>query len=185
MEDREQIIQEEDKELYENYRIVVDKGQGFLRIDKFLMTRIENVSRNKIQKAAQNECIKVNGQTVKPNYKVKPNDIIPQNIPLDVVYEDEDVIIINKQAGMVVHPAYGNYDKTLMNALMFHFQGQKNKQGEDVLPYMVHRIDKNTSGLLVFAKNETAQTNLAKQFFYHTVKRTYTALVWGDIEQEE
>lgn len=199
MEDREQIIQEEDKELYENYRIVVDKGQGLLRIDKFLMTRIENVSRNKIQKAAQNECIKVNGQTVKPNYKVKPNDIIqiflttepreieiiPQNISLDVVYEDEDVIIINKQAGMVVHPAYGNYDKTLMNALMFQFQGQKNKQGEDVLPYMVHRIDKNTSGLLVVAKNETAQTNLAKQFFYHTVKRTYTALVWGDIEQEE
>ncbi len=180
------------EELYENYRIVVDKGQSPLRIDKYLMVRIENASRNKIQQAAKADCIKVNSLSVKPNYKVKPNDIIqiflttepreieiiPQNIPLDIVYEDEDLIIVNKHSGMVVHPAYGNYDKTLVNALEWYFQNSN--KDKDTHPLLVHRIDKDTTGLLVVAKNEQAQTLLAKQFYYHTIERTYTALVWGD-----
>lgn len=183
------------EELYENYRIVVDKGQSPLRIDKYLMVRIENASRNKIQQAAKADCIKVNSLSVKPNYKVKPNDviqiflttepreieIIPQNIPLDIVYEDEDLIIVNKHSGMVVHPAYGNYDKTLVNALEWHFQNSN----KEIHPLLVHRIDKDTTGLLVVAKNEQAQTLLAKQFYYHTIERTYTALVWGDFAENE
>jgi 23S rRNA pseudouridine1911/1915/1917 synthase len=190
---------QEENELYEHFRIVVDKGQGLLRIDKFLMCRLENVSRNKIQKAAQSDCIKVNGQTVKANYRVKPDDVIqiflttepreieliPQDIPIEIVYEDNDVIVVNKQKNMVVHPAYGNYDHTLVNALMYHFQGQKNKEGEDVRPLLVHRIDKDTTGLLLVAKTEEAQTFLAKQFFDHSVDRTYTALVWGDFDEDE
>lgn len=185
------------EELYENYRIVVDKGQSPLRIDKYLMVRIENASRNKIQQAAKVDCIKVNSLSVKPNYKVKPNDviqiflttepreieIIPQNIPLDIVYEDDDLIIVNKHSGMVVHPAYGNYDGTLVNALEWHFLHSGNNK--DTHPLLVHRIDKDTTGLLVVAKNEQAQTLLAKQFYYHTIERTYTALVWGDFLEKE
>lgn len=185
------------EELYENYRIVVDKGQSPLRIDKYLMVRIENASRNKIQQAAKADCIKVNSLSVKPNYKVKPNDviqiflttepreieIISQNIPLDIVYEDEDLIIVNKHSGMVVHPAYGNYDKTLVNALEWHFQNSN--KDKEIHPLLVHRIDKDTTGLLVVAKNEQAQTLLAKQFYYHTIERTYTALVWGDFAENE
>ncbi|MBR1770330.1 MAG: RluA family pseudouridine synthase [Bacteroidales bacterium] len=184
------------EELYENYRIVVDKGQSPLRIDKYLMVRIENASRNKIQQAAHADCIKVNSKSVKPNYKVKPNDviqvflttepreieIIPQQIPLDIIYEDDDLLIVNKPAGMVVHPAYGNYDGTLVNALEWHFQHTASKETH---PLLVHRIDKDTTGLLVVAKNETAQTLLAKQFYYHTIERTYTALVWGDFSEDE
>lgn len=195
------------EELYEHYKIVVDKGQNPLRIDKYLMVRIENASRNKIQKAASNSCIKVNGIAVKSNYKVKPNDVIQvfltseprdieilaQDIPLDIVYEDDDVLIINKPAGMVVHPAYGNYDKTLVNALEYYLNKElienkvENYKESKAYksPLLVHRIDKNTTGLLVVAKNEMAQTFLAEQFFYHTIERTYTALVWGDFAEEE
>lgn len=188
------------EELYENYRVVVDKGQSPLRIDKYLMVRIENASRNKIQQAAHADCIKVNSKSVKPNYKVKPNDviqvfltkepreieIIPQDIPLDIVYEDKDLIIVNKPMGMVVHPAYGNYDKTLVNALEWYFQHSPNKDTEgEVHPLLVHRIDKDTTGLLVVAKNEASQTLLAKQFYDHTIERTYTALVWGDFSENE
>lgn len=188
------------EELYESHRIIVEKGQKLLRMDKYLMLRIENTSRNKIQQAARANCIKVNSQSVKPNYKVKPGDviqifltreprnteIIPQNIPLDIVYEDDDLIIINKPMGMVVHPAYGNYDKTLVNALEWHFQHSENKDTDkEIHPLLVHRIDKDTTGLIVVAKNEESQTILAKQFYYHTIERTYTALVWGDFPDNE
>lgn len=191
----EQNIQEE-QELYENYRVIVDKGQSLLRIDKYLVDRIEGASRNKIQLAIKADCVKVNDKTVKVNYRVKPGDliqvflttepreieIIPQNIPIDIVYEDEDVIVVNKPAGMVVHPGYGNYTSTLLNALTYHFQ--QNESGE-VKPLLVHRIDKDTTGLLLVAKNEYAQTFLAKQFFDHTTERKYTALVWGDLKEDE
>ncbi|MDR0970938.1 MAG: RluA family pseudouridine synthase [Bacteroidales bacterium] len=198
--DKENIIQEEEeRELFENYRIEVDKGQGLLRIDKFLMDRLENTSRNKIQQAAKAECIRVNDKVVKSNYKVHPNDIIqiflpsqpreieiiPQDIPLNIVYEDKDVIIVDKASEMVVHPGYGNYSGTLLNALTFHFLDQKDEEGNPVRPLLVHRIDKNTTGLLLIAKNEFAQSFLAKQFYDHSVDRTYTAIVWGDIEQEK
>lgn len=189
----------EDNELYENYRIVVDKGQAMLRIDKYLMVRIEGASRNKIQNAAKADCILVNGNPVKPSYKVKPCDvisvllpnppreieIIPEDIPIDIVYEDEDVLVVNKQPNLVVHPGYGNYTGTLLNALTFHFQGKTDAEGNPIVPYLVHRIDKNTSGLLLIAKNEMAQTYLAKQFFEHTIERKYNALVWGDFDEDE
>ena len=188
----------EDNEMYENYRIVVDKGQSLLRIDKFLMVRIEGASRNKIQNAAKADCILVNDKPTKPSYKVKPGDvisvllptppreieIIPQDIPINIVYEDSDVIVVNKQPNLVVHPGYGNYTGTLLNALTFHFQGQTNADGSSVIPYLVHRIDKNTSGLILIAKNEMAQTYLAKQFFEHTIERKYNALVWGDFAED-
>lgn len=187
-----------DNELYENWRFTVDKGQTPLRIDKYLMARIENTSRNKIQKAARNDCIRVNNVPVKSNYKVKGNDLIqvfltqepreievkPENIPVPIVYEDNDFIIVNKPANMVVHPAYGNYEHTLVNALTYHFL-QEPYDKEPIKPLLVHRIDKNTTGLLVVAKTEAAQTNIAEQFFYHTTKRTYTALVWGDFQEDE
>ncbi len=189
----------EDRELYENFRIEVEKGKTLLRIDKYLMSRIEGTSRNKIQTAAKADCIKVNDKPVKSNYKVKPGDviqlflttppqsieIIPQDIPVDVVYEDDDVIVVNKPSSMVVHPGYGNYQGTLLNALTFHFQNRKNKEGETPKPLLVHRIDKDTTGLLLVAKNEYAQTFLAKQFFEHSIERKYTALVWGDVPQDE
>ena len=157
----EQNIQEE-QELYENYRVIVDKGQSLLRIDKYLVDRIEGASRNKIQLAIKADCVKVNDKTVKVNYRVKPGDliqvflttepreieIIPQNIPIDIVYEDKDVIVVNKPAGMVVHPGYGNYTSTLLNALTYHFQ---QNESSEVKPLLVHRIDKDTSGLLVVA----------------------------------
>ena len=191
--------------LYENFRYIVDKGQSPLRIDKYLMVRIENASRNKIQQAARNNCIKVNGKEVKPNYKVKPLDviqiflptaprdieIIPQDIPLNIVYEDDDLLIVNKPSQMVVHPAYGNYEGTLVNALTYYLNpsslqnGQINMDSVKTKPLLVHRIDKNTTGLLVVAKTEDAQTRLAEQFYYHTIERTYTALVWGDFKEDE
>ncbi len=186
-----------ENDLFENWRFLVDKGQSPLRIDKYLMVRIENASRNKIQKAARNDCIKVNNTVVKQNYKVKGSDLIqvfltqepkeieikPEDIPVPIVYEDDAFIIVNKPANMVVHPAYGNYEHTLVNALMYHFM-QENKE-HPASPLLVHRIDKNTTGLLVVAKTEQAQTKLAEQFFYHTTKRTYTALVWGDFKEDE
>lgn len=190
--------EDEKDELFEHYKIIVDKGQGLLRVDKFLMARMEASSRNRIQLAAKAHCILVNGEAVKSSYRVKPEDIIqlflptekrvvdiiPQDIPIDVVYEDDDVMVVNKSAGMVVHPAYGNYTGTLLNALAFYFQGKKDANGEDIRPYLVHRIDKDTSGLLLVAKNEEAQMGLAEQFAVHSTDRMYTALVWGDFDQD-
>jgi 23S rRNA pseudouridine1911/1915/1917 synthase len=189
---------EETNELYEHYRIEVDPGQSLLRIDKFLMSRIENATRNKIQNAAKSGSVLVNDKPVKPNYKVRPLDvisivmahppreieIIPQNIPLNIVYEDDDIIVVNKEPGMVVHPAYKNYDGTLVNALTHHLQNNSNHKSEDIHPYLVHRIDKDTSGILLIAKNELAQSRLAKNFFDHTIDRKYHALVWGEPKEE-
>lgn len=186
---------EMENEMYEHHRFTVDKGQGLLRIDKYLFSKIENASRNKIQVAAKADCVLVNGNPVKSNYKVKPLDVIsvlmpnpprsteivPENIPLEIVYEDDDVIIVNKPAGMVVHPSYANYTGTLVNALTYYFD----KQGKGAIPALVHRIDKDTSGLLLVAKNEVAQTFLAKQFFDHTIERRYHALVWADFDENE
>lgn len=191
-----QELQEEENDLYEHHRLVVDKGQGLLRIDKFLMGRLENVTRNRIQIATHAGNILVNGKNIKPNYKVKPNDIItivlaqpprefelvPENIPFHLVYEDADVLLVNKEAGMVVHPAYANFTGTLVNALLYYFQ---RKVSENAYPYLVHRIDKDTSGILLVAKNELAQTRLARDFFEHTIDRRYVALVWGDVEKDE
>ncbi len=187
-------ISEDNQELYEHFRFEVDKNQGLLRIDKFLVARIENASRNKIQNAARAGSILVNDIAVKANYKVKPGDkisivlshppreiaITPEDIPLDIMYEDEDIIVVNKQAGMVVHPAYANYNGTLVNAIAYHLQNNSPDKAEGRLPLLVHRIDKNTSGVLLIAKNEVAQTKLAKDFFDHTIDRKYDALVWGD-----
>ncbi len=191
---------ETEEELYEHHRFTVDKGQTPLRIDKYLMNHVGNTSRNRIQNACDAECILVNGKAVRSNYKVKPGDdvqivlpepvreidLIPQNIPIDIAYEDEDVIIVNKQAGMVVHPAYGNYKDTLMNALVYHFENLPHREGTEHRnrPGLVHRIDKNTSGLLVIAKTEKAMAQLAKEFFDRTIDRTYLALVWGDFKEE-
>jgi len=193
-------ITEENNELYEHHRVEADAGQQPLRVDKFLFHHIANVSRNKIQQAARAGNILIDSKPVKPNYKVKPGDvvsvvltyppreveIIPQEIKFDIVYEDKDVIVINKPAGLVVHPAHSNWDGTLLNGLAFYFKNAgKLNEVENGFGYLVHRIDKDTSGLLLVAKNEMAQTILAKQFFDHTVDRTYMALVWGDVEQEE
>jgi len=191
--------QEEGQDLYEHFRFVADRGQGLLRVDKFLMVRIENASRTKIQQAAHAGNILVNGSTIKPNYKVKPGDvitvvlshppreieIIAEDIPLDILYEDRDVILVNKQAGMVVHPAYGNYTGTLVNALAYHLQHVSEDKEEGRTPFLVHRIDKDTSGVMLVAKNELAQARIARQFFEHTTVRRYEALVWGDLTEEE
>ncbi len=179
-----------ESELYEHHRIIADRGQGLLRIDKFLMSRIENASRNKIQQAAKAGNILVNEKPVKSNYRIKPldvvsvvmthppriNEILPQEIPLDIRFEDKHLLVINKAAGMVVHPGHGNWDGTLVNALLWHFQ----KNGDNTTnPLLVHRIDKDTSGILLVAKTEEAQTRLAKNFFDHTIDRTYNAIIWG------
>ncbi len=190
---------EEQIELYEHYRFTIDPGQAPERIDKFLFNRIPNASRNKIQQAVKAGNILVNNTTCKSNYKVKPGDnlvvvlpeppriteILPEDIPLEIVYEDKDVIVVNKAAGMVVHPAHANYDGTLLNALAGYFKKQNKGEVENGFGYLVHRIDKDTSGLLLVAKNEIAQTKLAKQFFDHSIHREYRALVWGDVEEEE
>lgn len=190
---------EERDELYEHFRIVVDRGQSPLRMDKFLMLRIENASRNKIQNAAKAGNVLVNGKPEKSNYKVKPLDVItivmstppreidlvPEDIPLNIVYEDDDIVIVNKAAGMVVHPAYGNYTGTLVNALAFHLQNKTTKEGEPLKPCLVHRIDKDTSGIMIVAKNELAQTRLSALFFNHNIDRCYNALVWGDFKEDE
>lgn len=195
----DQELLEESQDLYEHYRIVADKGQGLLRIDKFLMVRIENATRNKIQQAAHAGNILVNGLPVKPNYRVKPQDIIsivlsqppreieiiPENIPVEILYEDHDLLVINKRAGMVVHPAYGNYSGTLVNALAYHLQEVSADKEPGRTPFLVHRIDKDTSGVMIAAKNELAQARLAAQFFHHTIDRHYLALVWGDFEEDK
>jgi 23S rRNA pseudouridine1911/1915/1917 synthase len=190
---------EEKDELYEHFKFTVDRGQELMRIDKYLLNLIQNTSRNKIQNAARADCILVNGTPEKQNYKVKPGDqitilmpnpprdieIIAENIPLEICFEDDDLIIINKPAGLVVHPAYGNYTGTLVNALTYHFQGEKTKEGEPLRPLLVHRIDKNTSGIIAVAKNEEAQMKIAREFFDHTTERKYWALVWGDFDENE
>jgi 23S rRNA pseudouridine1911/1915/1917 synthase len=191
--------QEERDELYEHHRFTVDKGTDLLRIDKYLMNLIPNTSRSKVQQATRAGCILVNGKPEKQNYRVKPLDvisvllpnppreieIIAEDIPLNISYEDDDLIIINKEPGLVVHPAYGNYTGTLVNALTYRFQNQKTKEGDPMRPLLVHRIDKNTSGIMIVAKSELAQMNLAKNFFDHTIDRKYWALVWGDFKEDE
>ena len=192
-------------ELYEHFRLTVDKGQAPVRIDRFLTARMENKSRNRIQIAAKAGSILVNGKAVKSNYKLKPLDeitivlsrppinrfLVPENIPLDVVYEDEELLLVNKKAGMVVHPGVGNFTGTLVNALSWHLQNLPQTQNagapdeNHLRPGLVHRIDKNTSGLLVIAKNEEAMTFLAKQFFDKTVERKYITLVWGNVEEDQ
>lgn len=198
MADDIELLDQEEQDLYEHLRIIVDKGQSLFRIDKFLMLRIENTSRNRIQNAIDSGSVLVNEKIVKTSYKVKPFDVIsvvlphpprdtevyPENIPLNIFYEDDDVILVNKQPGMVVHPGFNNYSGTLVNALAFHFQQLPQLPGNEGRPGLVHRIDKNTSGLLVISKNEFAMTYLAKQFFDHSITRKYVALIWGDIEED-
>ena len=187
------IIDADDRELYEHFRFVADKGQALLRVDKFLVERLQKSSRNRIQNAAEAGCILVNGRVVKSNYRVKPLDVVQvvmdrprydfevvaQDIPLDIVYEDNDVLVVNKPAGMVVHPGHGNYDCTLVNALAWHFKDMPDYDVTDPRMGLVHRIDKDTSGLLVVAKTPDAKTNLGKQFFEKTTRRQYLAVVWG------
>jgi 23S rRNA pseudouridine1911/1915/1917 synthase len=193
----EEELQDDDNNLYEHYSFVAEKGQQPLRIDKYLMNFIENATRNKIQAAAKEGSIYVNGEPVKSNYKVKPFDeikvlfahppheylLVPEDIPINVVYEDDDVLVVNKPAGMVVHPGHGNYSGTLINALTFHFDNLPNNSSER--PGLVHRIDKDTSGLLVVAKTEEAMAHLSNQFAEKTSEREYVALVWGNVEEDE
>ena len=196
MEEDFSAVDQQDDELYEHYSFKADKGQQPFRIDKFLMNRIENATRNKIQQAAKNGSIFVNGQPVKQNYRVKAFDEIkvlfehppyeylltPENIPLNIVFEDDQLLVVNKPAGMVVHPGHGNYSGTLINALVYHFQNlPSNSSGR---PGLVHRIDKDTSGLLVIAKTEHAMNHLALQFFNKTSDREYIALVWGNVAED-
>ena len=196
----ELLEQDGPEELYERLSIKIDKGQEPLRIDKFLVARIENATRNKVQKGIEAGRVLVNTKTVQANYKIRPGDdivvysdkeaqgeeIIPENIPLNITFEDNDVLIINKRAGMVVHPGCGNYTGTLINGVAYYLTQQNKTINEDILPRfgMVHRIDKNTSGLMVLAKTDKAVASLAKQFFDHTVHRRYFALVWGDVKED-
>jgi 23S rRNA pseudouridine1911/1915/1917 synthase len=191
------IEQDNNDELFERFSIIIDKGQEPLRIDKFLMRRIEGATRNKLQQAINAGLVLVNGKPVRPNYKIKPadgiiiysdmspeeTDVVPEPIPLTIIYEDTDIMIINKPAGLVVHPGSGNYSGTLLNGVAWYLQQLHPGISEDVLPRfgLVHRIDKNTSGLLVLAKTDVAMRQLAKQFFDHTIQREYMALVWGDV----
>jgi 23S rRNA pseudouridine1911/1915/1917 synthase len=196
MTDENQDLEEQD--LYEHLRIVVDKGQSLLRLDKFLIIRTENTSRNRIQNAIDAGNVLVNDKVVKASYKVKPLDVIsiilphpprdtevyPEDIPIDILYEDDDVIMVNKAPGMVVHPGFNNYTGTLVNALVFHSQQLPQMPGNDGRPGLVHRIDKDTSGLLLVSKNEWAITFLAKQFFDHSISRKYIARGWGDLTED-
>lgn len=189
-------ISEDSDELYEHYAFKVEKGQQPLRIDKYLMNFVENATRNKIQQAAKDGSIFVNGTPVKSNYKVKPNDyitvkfehpphehlLVAEDIPIDIVYEDDELLVVNKPAGMVVHPGHGNYSGTLINGLIYHFENLPNNSSNR--PGLVHRIDKDTSGLLVVAKTEQAMAHLSNQFAEKTSEREYVAIVWGNIEEE-
>lgn len=193
MEENESLIDDQEDGLFEHHRITVDRGQELLRIDKFLLARLRNATRTKIQDGIRDGFVKVNDQPVKANYKVHPGDVItvmlpepprdteviPENIPLNIVYEDDHLLVVNKPAGMVVHPAYQNWQGTLVNALAWHFQQLPHLPGNEGRPGLVHRIDKDTSGLLVIAKSERAMTQLATQFFHHKIERTYWAMVWG------
>ena len=199
MSEHPEIGENNPEELYEHHKVVADPGQIVIRIDKFLMDRIPGTSRNRIQNAAKNGSILVNEAVVKQNYKIKPGDVvsvmfpypvqeldlIPENIPLDFVYEDDHVIVVNKPPDMVVHPGYGNYTGTLVNGLVFHFENLPEKINNYFgRPGLVHRLDKHTTGLLVVAKTELALTNLSKQFFDRKTERRYHALVWGDVKED-
>ena len=184
---------------HEHWRFVADKGQSPIRVDKFVMDHMGDTSRNRIQKAAEAGCIRVNDRPVKSNYKVKPLDVVtlvldrpkreweilPEDIPLNVVYEDADLLVINKPAGLVVHPGCGNYTGTLVNALAWHLREDPSFDINDPTVGLVHRIDKDTSGLLVIAKNAEAKTHLCHQFFVHSTRRQYNALVWGPFPEDE
>jgi 23S rRNA pseudouridine1911/1915/1917 synthase len=193
------IDYEQEEELYEHHKIKVDPGQFIVRIDKYLMDRLPNTTRNRIQNSAKNGFIFVNGKKVKQNYRVKPNDeislvlpyptrdvdLIPENIPLEIPYEDDDLLIVNKPENMVVHQGLGNYSGTLVNALVYHFENLPFRtQDYFGRPGLVHRLDKHTTGLMVIAKTEYALTHLAKQFFDRTIERKYWALVWGDVKND-
>ena len=196
-EDIQDNVEDNDSDLYEHYSFLVDKGQSPLRIDKYLMNFIENATRNKIQTSAKNGSIFVNDVPVKSSYKVKANDairvlfahpphenlLVGEDIPIDIVYEDDQLLVVNKPAGMVVHPGHGNYSGTLINALIFHFENLPKNSSDR--PGLVHRIDKDTSGLLVVAKTEEAMTHLSLQFAEKTSEREYIAIVWGNMEEEE
>lgn len=189
---------DEQQEMYEHFRMVVDRGQALLRIDKYLADHLQDTSRNRVQLAIDAEYVRVNDRVVKANYKVKPLDVItlmmpyqrrgieikPEPIPLDIVYEDDDLMVINKPAGLVVHPGHGNYSGTLVNALAWYLGRTPDPDGDERMGLLVHRIDKDTSGLLVVAKNDAAQIDLARQFFHHTIERRYQALVWGNIAED-
>lgn len=195
----EEDFEDEEVDLFEHHRIIIDKGQALTRIDKFLSEKIANATRNKVQQAIDAGSVLVNGNPTKANYKVKPLDeirvllekppkeseIYAENIPLDIVYEDSYLLLVNKPAGMVVHPAHGNWTGTLVNGLVYYFENLPEMKGNTGRPGLVHRIDKDTSGLLVIAKTEEAMTGLASQFFHHTISRTYIALVWGEPEKDE
>ena len=188
----------DEQDLYEHFRFVADKGQEPMRLDKFVTMRIENATRTKVQKGIEIGSVLVNQKTVKSNYQIKPNDLItvvlpnpprnpeliPENLPINIVYEDAELVLVNKVAGMVVHPGYNNYTGTLVNALLFHFN-QLPEFSDDMRPGLVHRIDKDTSGLLLIAKTEDALVHLAKQFYDHSITRQYRALVWGNVKDEE
>ncbi len=203
--EHEEHEEQEDGELFEHIRVVVDPGQSLLRIDKFLINHTKNATRSKVQQSIENGNVLVNNKSIKSNYKVKPHDVItvvfahpprvleliPENIPITIVYEDDDLVIVNKQAGIVVHPGYGNYTGTLVNALVYHFQHLPNQkspvtnQQSTLRPGLVHRLDKNTTGIMVIAKSETAMVKLAKDFFDRNLDRKYNALVWGDFQDNE
>ena len=199
IDDIDPVGEEAVAQLYEHFRVVVDKGQALMRVDKYLFERIVNASRNRIQKAAADGFVMVNGKPVKSSYKVKPldvitvmmdrpryeNEIIPEDIPLNIVYEDKYLMVVNKPPGLVVHPGHGNYHGTLVNALAWHMKDNPDYDANDPHVGLVHRIDKDTSGLLVIAKTPDAKTNLGIQFFNKTTKRKYRALVWGIVEQDE
>ncbi len=194
----DELQDESQDELYEHHRFVADKGQEPFRIDKYLVVKVQNATRNKVQNAIRAGSVLVNDAPVKPNYKIKPGDVIrvvlptpvregiivPEDIPLKIVYEDDDLIVVDKAAGMVVHPGHGNYSGTLVNALAYHFDHFPTAGAMD-RPGLVHRIDKDTSGLLVVAKTEYAMTHLARQFYDHSISRRYKALVWGDFNEDE
>lgn len=193
-------MMEQEEGLFEHFRLVADQGQAPMRIDKFMSTHMEDTSRSRVQQALKEGYVYVGDDQVKANYIVRPGDVIrfvmpyrrrgheivPQDIPLDIVYEDDDVLVVNKPAGMVVHPGHGNYDGTLVNALS-HYLGieQEPDADDDRMGILVHRIDKDTSGLLAVAKNDVAQMHLAKQFFEHSIERRYQAIVWGDVKENE
>ena len=193
-------LEDEQQEMFEHFRLVADRGQEPLRIDKFLADHLSDTSRNRVQLAIAAEYVRVNDRIVKANYKVKPLDVItlmlpyrrrgveikPEPIPLDITYEDDDLLVVNKPAGMVVHPGHGNYDGTLVNALAWYLGREPDSEaGDERMGLLVHRIDKDTSGLLVVAKTDAAQIDLARQFFHHTIQRRYWALVWGNLDEEE
>ena len=197
--DNDELLEDEDQQLYEHFRIVADEGQKPLRVDKFMFEKLQHSSRNRIQKAAEAGFVHVNDQPVKSNYKIRPNDVVTlmldrprhdntieaEDIPLDIVYEDSELLVVNKPAGLVVHPGVGNFHGTLINAVAWHMKDDKNFDANSPEVGLVHRIDKDTSGLLVVAKTPNAKTKLGVQFFNKTTTRSYKALVWGHIAEDE